>query len=395
MILDMKRVHRIVIALTIFSVFYQVSIAKEGPKGEPEASLLLEEVYVLPNTAVKNQAGTSTCWSFSALSFFESELLRLGKKDMDLSEMFVVWHTYSEKARKYVRMHGNIHFSGGGAFHDVTNMIRTYGMVPESVYDGLHYGEERHMHGEMDRVLKSYVEGVVTNRNGNLSTAWDEGFEAILDSYLGELPGTFEFDGTEYTPQKFAREYVGLDMDDYVEITSFTHHPFYSRFILEVPDNWSWDEVFNVPLHEMEEIIDHSLASGYTVAWASDISEKGFLSSRTGLAQVAENEVNVEVKKDFQTIALPDTFQEATITQEMRQAAFDNYQTTDDHGMHIVGTAHDTEGNVYYVVKNSWGEYNKFDGFFYATKAYVKYKTTCIMVHRDGIPKPIRRKLSL
>ncbi len=392
----MKILYRVFIPLLVVAVFYQVSAAKGGPEDVPGTGLILEEIHVLPNTPVKNQASTSTCWAFSALSFFESELLRQGKKDIDLSEMFVVWHTYAEKARKYVRLHGNINFSGGGAFHDVTHMIRRYGIVPESAYDGLSYGETKHMHGEMDRVLKSYIEGVVTNRNGTLSAAWDDGFEAILDSYLGEIPGTFTFEGVEYTPVRFAREYVGLDMDDYVEITSFTHHPFYSRFILEVPDNWSWDDVYNVPLHEMQEIIDHSLASGYTVAWASDISEKGFLTSKSGLAQVNEQEVNVEIDKDnVKTMILPDSFQEAEITQEMRQADFDNYQTTDDHGMHIVGIANDQVGNAYYKIKNSWGEYNQFGGFFYATTAYIRYKTTCIMVHRDAIPKHIRRKLNL
>jgi bleomycin hydrolase len=335
-------------------------------------------------------------------------MLRLGKDPVNLSEMFIVWHTYSEKALKHVRVHGSLNFSAGGAFHDVTNMISEYGVVPESVYTGLKYGEEKHVHGEMDRVLLEYVNAVVENKNRKLSTAWHDAYIQILDTYLGELPQKFNFEGKEYTPLSFARNYLGLNMNDYVEITSYTHHPFYSKFILEVPDNWSWDEVYNVPMNEMEEIIDHSLNNGYTVAWAADVSEKGFASGNKGVAvlpaapELDMNDAEIsrwedlpERERENELYKLEKPVPELEVTQEMRQIAFDNYQTTDDHGMHIIGLAKDKRGQIFYKVKNSWGDYNKYKGYFYVSKPYVNYKTMCIMVHKDAIPPNIREKLNL
>ncbi|MGD9928542.1 MAG: C1 family peptidase, partial [Mangrovibacterium sp.] len=287
-------------------------------------------------------------------------------------------------------------------------MIKKYGIVPESAYNGLNYGEEKHVHGEMDRLLEEQVKAVVENRNKKLSTAWEEIARGTLNSYLGELPKTFEYEGTEYTPQSFARDYVGLNMDDYIQISSYTHHPFYSKFIIEVPDNWLWGEVYNVPMEELEAIIDYSIESGYTVAWAADVSEKGFSTSKQGIAVVPEVdkadmtdaeigkwEKLTEKEKEEQLYALNKPGKEKLITQELRQIDFDNYQTTDDHGMLITGTAKDQNGNPYYKVKNSWGNYNDYDGYFYASKPYVKYKTMSIMVHKDAIPKTIRKKLNL
>lgn len=392
-----------VVAVCAFSVFAENDKKKEESKG-----YVFEEAIELPTTSVKNQYRSGTCWSFSGLSFLESEMLRLGKPEVDLSEMFIVWHTYSDKAEKHVRVHGNLNFAAGGAFHDVTNMIKDYGIVPESVYDGLEYGEEKHVHGEMDNVLKKHVDAVVENKNRKLSTVWLEPIESTLNSYLGELPTKFEYEGKTYTPQSFASDYVGLNMDDYVEISSYTHHPFYSKFILEVPDNWSWDEVYNVPVNEMEEICDYALNNGYTIAWAADVSEKGFATSNKGVAVMPSTKVedmtDAEIsrwenlsdkEKEKEIYKLEKPVPEIEVTQEMRQEAFDNYQTTDDHGMHIVGTAKDQTGKTYYKVKNSWGDYNKYDGYFYASKAYVNYKTMCIMVHKDAIPQNIREKLKL
>jgi bleomycin hydrolase len=335
-------------------------------------------------------------------------MIRMGKPGVNLSEMFIVWHTYAEKATKQVRMHGNLNFSAGGAFHDVTNMIAKYGIVPESVYDGLEYGEDKHVHGEMDRVLREYVDAVVENKNRKLSTAWHDAFTQILDTYLGEIPKNFVYEGKSYTPLSFADNFVGLNMDDYVEITSYTHHPFYSRFIIEIPDNWSWDEVYNVPLNELEEIIDYSLNNGYTVAWAADVSEKGFASGSKGVAvipaapetdmtdaEISRWEALPERERENELYKLEKPVPELEVTQEMRQIAFDNFQTTDDHGMHIIGLAKDNTGNTFYKVKNSWGDYNKYNGFFYASKPYVSYKTMSIMVHKDAIPPGIREKLNL
>ena len=335
-----------IFAVLAISVFAQND--KETKKEEKQG-YVFEDMISLPATPVKDQYRSGTCWSFSGLSFLESEMLRLGKPEVDLSEMFLVWHTYSDKAKKHVRVHGNLNFAAGGAFHDVTDMIKKYGIVPESVYGGLKYGEEKHVHGEMDNVLRQQVDAVVENKNRKLSTVWHEAIDGTLDSYLGELPQKFEYNGKQYTPQSFATDYVGLNMDDYVEISSYTHHPFYSKFILEVPDNWAWDEVYNVPMNDMQEIIDYSLKNGFTVAWAADVSEKGFSTSEKGVAVLpaapAENMDNAEIarwealpekEKEKELYQMDKPVEELVITQEMRQTAFDNYQTTDDHGMHLV-----------------------------------------------------------
>jgi bleomycin hydrolase len=397
------------ILTTLFVVSFSLAAyAGDEVKKDKKDAWKFEDVITLPTTPVEDQHRSGTCWSFSGLSFLQSEMIRMGKPGVNLSEMFIVWHTYAEKATKQVRMHGNLNFSAGGAFHDVTNMIAKYGIVPESVYDGLEYGEDKHVHGEMDRVLREYVDAVVENKNRKLSTAWHDAFTQILDTYLGEIPKNFVYEGKSYTPLSFADNFVGLNMDDYVEITSYTHHPFYSRFIIEIPDNWSWDEVYNVPLNELEEIIDYSLNNGYTVAWAADVSEKGFASGSKGVAvipaapetdmtdaEISRWEALPERERENELYKLEKPVPELEVTQEMRQIAFDNFQTTDDHGMHIIGLAKDNTGNTFYKVKNSWGDYNKYNGFFYASKPYVSYKTMSIMVHKDAIPPGIREKLNL
>ena len=401
---------RVVYTFLAVLVFAGNSFA--GPEGKGDGKnpvgYVFEDEIKLPATSVKDQYRTGTCWSFSALSFFESEMIRQGKPEVDLSEMFIVRTTYSEKAKRYVRMHGENTFSAGGAFHDAKNMILQYGIVPESVYDGLKYGETKHVHGELDNILKQQVDAVVENKNKKLSTVWNQPVEATLDTYLGEIPKEFEYQGKKYTPQSFATDFVGLNMDDYVEISSYTHHPFYSKFIIEIPDNWSWDEVYNVPLNELDEIIDNAINSGYPVAWAADVSEKGFATSKKGVAvipvvdkanmtdaEITKWEKLSEKERDEELYKLSKPGPEKNISQELRQVDFDNYQTTDDHGMVIVGTAKDQTGKLYYKVKNSWGNYNDYNGFFYASKPYVEYKTMSIMVHKDAIPKNIRKKLNL
>jgi len=382
--------------------------AQDQKEDEKEKGYQFTSIKEIPVTSVKDQYRSGTCWSFSGLGFLEAELLRLGKPEVDLSEMFVVYHAYSDKAEKYVRLHGNLSFSAGGAFHDVTNVIKKYGIVPEEVYTGLNYGEEKHVHGELDRVLLENVKAVVENPNKKISTVWQESLNSTLNNYFGELPEKFNYKGKEYTPQTFASDFVGLNMDDYVEISSYTHHPFYSKFMIEVPDNWSWDEVYNVPLNELDEIIDNAISTGFTVAWAADVSEKGFSTSQKGVAvvpvvdkanmtdaEISKWEKQKEKERNEELYKLSKPGVEKVITQEMRQIDFDNYQTTDDHGMVIVGTAKDQAGNLYYKVKNSWGDYNDFGGYFYASKPYVKYKTMSVMVHKDAIPKNIRKKLNL
>lgn len=355
--------------------------------------------------SVKNQYRSGTCWSFSSNSFIESELLRMGNGEFDLSEMFVVWHTYSDKAESYVRWHGDSNFGGGGAFHDVLYVLENYGMVPEEAYSGKVIGEKNHVHSEMDAVLKAYVDAVIKNKNKKLTPVWHDGFQGILNAYLGELPETFIYEGTEYTPQSFANN-LGIKIEDYVEIGSYTHHPFYEQFILEVPDNWLYDKIYNVKLDEMMTVIDYALDNGFTVGWGADVSEKGF-SWKTGIAIVPDEDLSdlsgtekekweklTEKEKKASLYKFDGPRKEKTITQEMRQNEFDNYLTTDDHGMHITGTATDQEGNKYYIVKNSWGtDGHIYEGYFYASDAFVRLKTIDVLIHKDAVPENLREKL--
>lgn len=362
----------------------------------------------LDATSVNNQYRSGTCWSFSGISLLESEMIRKGNEAVDLSEMWIVRHAYSDKAKKYVRFHGNLNFAGGGAFHDVTNMIEKYGIVPEKIYRGLEYGTEKHVHGELDAVLKGYVDKVLENKNKKITPVWHNGFNNILDAYLGEKPETFTYQGEQYTPESFAEEFVDLDMNDYIELSSYTHHPFYSKFILEVPDNWSYDEVYNLPIDEFMEVMDNAIMNGYTVAWAADVSEKGF-SWKNGVAIVPNEDIenlegmerdkwadlSEEERKD-RMYSFEEPVPEKEITQEMRQEAFNNWQTTDDHGMHITGIAEDQNGTKYYIVKNSWSDDDHiYDGYFYASEAFVRYKTMDIMIHKDALPEDIEEKLEL
>lgn len=372
---------------------------------EKKESYQFQTVVDLPATPVKDQFRSGTCWSFSGISFLESEMLRIGKKPADLSEMFVVRHCYADKAQRYVRLHGSLNFGGGGAFHDVIYVMSKYGMVPESAYAGLNYGETGHVHGETDEVLKSYVDGVVKNSNKKLTTAWFQGFNGILDAYFGKLPASFVVDGKSFTPQSYVKEVMGLNADDYVQLSSYTHHPFYSTFAIEVPDNWLWGHVYNLPLDELIQVMDYSLNQGFTIGWATDVSEKGF-SHKNGVAIVPvtdEKEMSGSErakwenmsKEQKQSYGFDGPVQELNVTQELRQQAYDNYLTTDDHGMHITGMVKDQNGNVFYKVKNSWNVDSKYEGYLYASVPFVRYKTMSIMVHKNAIPKEIKKKLGL
>ena len=353
-------------------------------------------------TSIQDQCKTGTCWSFSALSFFESELMRKGKGKHNLSEMFVVRNAYVEKARNFVRMHSLMNFGPGGAFHDVPFILRRYGIVPEEVYRGLNYGEDKHNHNQMDNMLKAMLKSVVNEETSKISNSWEPAFTAALDSYLGAIPKEFTYQGKTYTPQSFSAS-LGLNMDDYVSLTSFSHHPFYESFVLEVPDNWQFQSCYNVPLDVMMQIVDNALNNGMTVAWAGDVSEKGF-NFRQGLAIVPKDESaiskNGQDNKQFNDAGAAKAgspfdapCEEKEVTQDVRQKAFDTFETTDDHGMHIVGIAKDQTGKKFYKVKNSWGAVNDLQGFFFASDTYVKYKTTNILVHKDAIPKEILRRL--
>jgi len=394
---------------TLIVVLFSVSLFAQDNKetAKKEEGYQFTKIVDLPATSIKDQYRSGTCWSFSTTSFLESEVLRMKNDTIDLSEMFVVYHCYSDKATRYVRLHGNLNFGGGGAFHDVTYVLKHYGLVPEDAYKGLNYGQDNHVHGELDEILKDYVDGVVKNKNRQLSTAWHNGFDGILDAYFGELPEEFEYKGKKYTPQTYAKEVTGLNPDDYVEITSYTHHPFYTKFAIEIPDNWLWDDVYNVPLEDLKEIFHHALEKGYTIAWGADVSERGF-SFKKGIAIVpdadtkdmsdlerAKWEKMSKSERDQKLYNFDGPVQEKVITQEMRQEAFDNYKTTDDHGMHITGMVKDQTGKIFYKVKNSWNTNNKYDGYFYASEPFVMYKTMDIMIHKDALPKDIRKKLGI
>ncbi|MDR2882961.1 MAG: C1 family peptidase [Alistipes sp.] len=363
------------------------------------------DTKTVPATSVKNQASSGTCWSFSGLAFLESEILTAGGPGVDLSAMFVVRHAYHDRAVKYVRMHGTSSLSAGAAAEDVFICWREHGIVPTEVYDGLSYGQDIHRHAELDAVIRGYCDAVIRNPNRKLSTAWLEGLDAILDAYLGALPETFTWQGREYTPRSFA-DSLSVDIDDYVSLTSFTHHPFDEWFVVEVPDNTVWGESFNVPLAEMMSVMEATVNAGYPVLWASDVSEQGF-AWRKGLAVVPEADLaRMDDSELARWVALSQAEQDAalyrldapgvekTITQELRQEAFDNWETTDDHGMEIIGTATDQEEGKYFKVKNSWGaDQHIYDGYFYASRPFVAYKTISVMVNRNTLPRDLRRRM--
>ena len=386
-----------IVVLLLVSVFVCIN-AQDGYE-----FTTLKEIKITP---VRNQSLTGTCWAFSVVALIEAELLRLGKGEYDLSEMFVVNHTYRDKASKYVRLHGSMEFAEGGSFADVLYVFKHYGAIPEELYRGLNYGDTMHIHSEMEQSSLAYVKSIVANPNGKLSPIWKSAHKEIIDSYLGRIPEKFTYKGKEYTPESFGKS-LGFNADDYVSLTSYSHEPFYSSYAIEIQDNWRWAQSYNLPLDELMQVFDNAINTGYTIAWGSDVSERGF--TRDGIAVMPDIEYQETKGSDQEHwVGLSRTERDAMIrelinkpckemdiTQEMRQKAYDNYETTDDHGMLIFGIAKDQTGKKFYMVKNSWGTDSKYNGFWYASESFVAYKTMNIVVHKDALPKTIKSKLGI
>ncbi|RJP66057.1 MAG: aminopeptidase [Ignavibacteriales bacterium] len=347
--------------------------------------------YEVKYTPIKNQARTGTCWCFSTVSFLESEAIRKGKGEFDLSEMYVVRNTYPKKADNYVRKGGTANFGEGGQAHDVINQIKEYGIVPEEVYTGLNIDEPRHNHGELSAILDNMLKAIVGKKGGKLTPRWKEAFNSVLDVYLGKTLDQFDYKGKTYTPKSFLKDELEINPADYVELTSYTHHPFYNKIKLEIPDNWTDQEYYNLPFDKLVEVMDNALENDYSVEWDGDVSEK-FFNQKKGFAVVPlKNWDDMSGAEREEKITKP--IDEKIITQELRQKAFDNYSATDDHLMHIVGLYHDQKGNKFYYTKNSWGTDFSYGGFIYMSQPYISLNTIAIMVHKDAVPKDIREKL--
>ena len=395
------------LSLSLFCAFFTLfSFSQEYVTNREESSYQFEEIAHLDATPVLSQGRTGTCWSFSALSFFESELIRKGNENPPiLSQMYIVRKAYEGKAEKYIRMDGKINFAQGGAFHDITWVIKHHGIVPNEAYKGLSYGIDHHNHSELFSGLNGYVNGVLDyskQKGSSLSSSWKAGLNGLLDAYLGEVPESFEFENKNYTPKSFAKE-TGLKMDDYISLTSFQHFDDYSECMLAIQDNWAWGKSYNVPLDDLVNATVNALKKGYTVAWGADVSEKGF-NFREGLAIVPEDESTIKTKgKDNSNFsdagakkesnAFLGPVKEMDITAEIRQKGYDNKTTTDDHGMHITGLYKEKNGTLYFLVKNSWGTNNYPEGYLFVSENYFKHKTINVYLHKEALNKNLKKKL--
>jgi len=383
-----------VLLISVFLFLPAKTIAEENKKEEPPVYQfkILTEV---PHTPVKNQYRTGTCWCFSTVSFLESELIRKGKGEVDLSEMYVVRRTYPHKAQNYIRLHGMANHSQGGQSHDVIDQIRRYGIVPEAVYPGMKIEEKRHNHGEMSSILNAMLKAVLKRRGKKITPRWLDAYEAVLDVYLGKPPKTFTYNGQTYSPKQFAQYFLELNLDDYIELTSYNHHPYYKKCFLEIPDNWTYNrDYYNVPIDDLERIIDHSLKNGYSLVWDGDVSEKEFETRKAGYAIVPEKDWEDKTRAE-RTEKISAPVKEKEITQELRQKTFNNFTTTDDHLMNIVGIAKDQLGTKFYLTKNSGGVDRKYEGYVYMSRSYVRLKTTAIMINKHSLPPDMKEKLGI
>ena len=383
----------------------------QDAKKVPADSLVFTTVLENPVTSIKNQNNSGTCWSYSALAFLESEVLKKdpSKTDIDLCESFLVSKTYTDRADRNVRTHGDASFSQGGSFYDAIFCMERYGFIPEGImpYPITPYGDSLFNFTNFFPPMEAYIKAIATSNAKKINPIWKKDVQGMLDNYFGQCPTEFEYKGKKYTPQSFVKDYLQLDPNDYVSLTSYTHHPFYSQFVLEIQDNWRWATSYNLPLDEFMRVMEESVKNGWTFAWGADVSEDGF-SRRTGknkcVATVPDTKATAGVGSDQSRwtgekagakIAQADAAGEKVITQEMRQEGYDNWTTTDDHGMQIYGIAKDQNGKEYFMMKNSWGEYGPYKGFWYVSKPYVAYKTMNIVINKNAIPKDIRKKLKL
>lgn len=385
------------------------SFAQE--KAIPADSLVFTTVKENAVTSIKNQNNSGTCWSYSALAFLESEVLKKdpSKTDIDLCESFLVSKTYTDRADRNVRTHGDASFSQGGSFYDAIFCMDRYGLIPEGImpYPITPYGDSLFNFTNFFPPMEAYIKAISTSNAKKINPIWKKDVQGMLDNYFGECPTEFEYKGKKYTPQSFVKDYLKLDPNDYVSLTSYTHEPFYSSFILEIQDNWRWGSSYNLPLDEFMRVMEESVKNGWTFAWGADVSEDGF-SRRSGknrcVATVPDTKATAGVGSDQSRwtgekagakIAQADAAGEKVITQEMRQEGYDNWTTTDDHGMQIYGIAKDQNGKEYFMMKNSWGEYGPYKGFWYVSKPYVAYKTMNIVINKNAVPKDIRKKLGI
>lgn len=383
------------LCLAVILLVPSLGIAADKDKKEDKKAYEFTTESIVKHTPVKNQYWTGTCWCFATVSFLESEALRMDKGELDLSEMFIVRHTYPRKASNYIRLHGKANFSQGGQSHDVLNIVRDYGLALEKDYNGMRINEKRHNHSEMISVMSSMMDALLKGRGRKLTPRWMQALEAVLDVYLGKPVENFKYNGKTTTPKAFAKS-IGIDPDNYVEFTSYSIYPFYQKCRLEIPDNWDYNrDYYNVPIDDLERIADHALKNGYSIAWDGDVSEKEFSSRETGVAVVPV--IDYEDKTKEQKNEKPtEPVKEKEITQDMRQETFDNFTTTDDHLMHVVGLSHDQNGAKYYYTKNSGGTVDRaYDGFVYLSRPYFRLKTTALMVHKDAIPKDLKKKLNI
>ena len=374
-------------------------------------SLVFTTVIANPVTPIKNQNNSGTCWSYSALAFLESEVIKKDpkKKDIDLCESFLVSKTYTDRADRNVRTHGDASFSQGGSFYDAIFCMDRYGLIPEGLmpYPNTLYGDSLFNFTAFFPPMEAYIHAISKSDAKKINPIWKKNVQSMLDGYFGECPTEFTYKGVKYTPKSFVKDYLKLDPNDYVSLTSYTHHPFYSSFILEIQDNWRWASSYNLPLDEFMRVMDEAVKNGWTFAWGADVSEEGF-SRRTGknrcVATVPDTKASAGVGSDQSRwtgekagakISQADAAGEKVITQEMRQEGYDNWTTTDDHGMQIYGIAKDQTGKEYFMMKNSWGEYGPYKGFWYVSKPYVAYKTMNIVINKNAIPKDIRKKLGI